>query len=131
MGEAMVVNYTGPEEGFTRIVEYKHTPNQPPAAYTCPNTVVWKEYSSAEGEPYYPVPNPANGDLYKKYQDLAAKEPDVAFVGRLASYKYFNMDQAILNALEMYDNLVEKGTLAPKRGPQDFGPGDGEAVSFK
>ena len=49
----------------------------------------------------------------------------MAFVGRLASYKYFNMDQAILNALEMYDNLKETGKLAPKRRPEDFGPGDG------
>ena len=49
----------------------------------------------------------------------------VAFVGRLASYKYFNMDQAILNALEIYDNLKETGKLAPKRRPEDFGPGDG------
>jgi len=49
----------------------------------------------------------------------------VAFVGRLASYKYFNMDQAILNALEMFDNLKENGKLEPKRAPADFGPGDG------
>lgn len=46
-------------------------------------------------------------------------------VGRLASYKYFNMDQAILNALEMFDNLRETGKLEPKRRPEDFGPGDG------
>ena len=56
---------------------------------------------------------------------LFDKEEGVAFVGRLASYKYFNMDQAILNALEMFDNLKETGKLAPKRSPADFGPGDG------
>ena len=71
------------------------------------------------------MPNPANTALYNKYKELADKEPGVAFVGRLASYKYFNMDQAILNALEMYDNLKETGKLAPKRSPADFGPGDG------
>ena len=49
----------------------------------------------------------------------------MCFVGRLASYKYFNMDQAILNALEMFDNLKEHGKLEPKRRPEDFGPGDG------
>jgi len=51
--------------------------------------------------------------------------PHVCFVGRLASYKYFNMDQAILNALEIYDNYKEAGKFAPKPRPEDFGPGDG------
>ena len=49
----------------------------------------------------------------------------MAFVGRLASYKYFNMDQAILNALEIYDNMKDTGKLQPKRKPEDFGEGDG------
>ena len=49
----------------------------------------------------------------------------MCFVGRLASYKYFNMDQAILNALEIFENLRDAGRLAPKRRPEDFGPGDG------
>ena len=49
----------------------------------------------------------------------------MCFVGRLASYKYFNMDQAILNALEIYDNYKEQGKFAPKRRPEEFGPGDG------
>ena len=56
---------------------------------------------------------------------MAKAEKGVKFVGRLASYKYFNMDQAILNALEMFDNLKEHGKLEPKRRPEDFGPGDG------
>merc|ERR1711892_205455 len=75
-------------------------------------------YSSAEGDPYYPVPNPANHALYEQYRELAEKEEGVCFVGRLASYKYFNMDQAILNALEIYDNMKETGKLAPKRRPR-------------
>ena len=79
----------------------------------------------AAGDPYYPVPNPGNNQLYEKYKKLADKEQGVCFVGRLASYKYFNMDQAILNALEIYDNMKETGKLAPKRRPEDFGPGDG------
>jgi len=63
-------------------------------------------------------------ELYEKYRALAAVEPGVAFVGRLASYKYFNMDQAILNALEMFDNLKETGKLEPKRGTAEM-VGDG------
>jgi UDP-galactopyranose mutase len=125
--EAMVVNYPSPDVKFTRIVEYKHVPNQPTAVKEgkVKGTLIAKEYSSADGEPYYPVPNPKNRELYEKYAEMAAKEKGVAFVGRLASYKYFNMDQAILNALEMFDNLKETGKLDPKRAPHEFGPGDG------
>merc|ERR1719399_94950 len=92
---AFVVNHPSSDVPFTRIVEYK------------------------------PVPNPENRALYERYRALAEKESDVCFVGRLASYKYFNMDQAILNALEMFDSLKESGKLQPKRRPEDFGPGDG------
>jgi UDP-galactopyranose mutase len=113
--EAMVVNYPSSDVPFTRIVEYKHTPNQPAGRHEAPGTLIVREYSSATGEPYYPVPNPQNRVLYEKYAKMAAEEPGVAFVGRLASYKYFNMDEAILNALEMFDNLVETGKLEPKR----------------
>ena len=60
------------------------------------------------------MPNPANRELYERYRALAEAEEGVCFVGRLASYKYFNMDQAILNALEMFDGLKESGKLAPK-----------------
>ena len=125
--EAMVVNYPSADVPFTRIVEYKHVVNQPQAVKDgkVKGTLLARETSSAVGDPYYPVPNPKNNELYNKYKDLADKEEGVAFVGRLASYKYFNMDQAILNALEMFDNLKETGKLAPKRSPADFGPGDG------
>jgi UDP-galactopyranose mutase len=125
--EAMVVNYPSSQVPFTRIVEYKHVPNQTEAVKRgeVKGTLIAKETSSSEGEPYYPVPNPENTALYEKYRALAEKEKDVCFVGRLASYKYFNMDQAILNALEIYDNLKETGKLAPKRKPEEFGPGDG------
>merc|ERR1719440_1999404 len=125
--EAMVVNYPSPDVNFTRSVEYKHVPNQTEAVKSgsVAGTIIAREYSSAEGEPYYPVPNPDNTALYEKYRALAEQEPNVCFVGRLASYKYFNMDQAILNALEIYDNMKENGRLQPKRRPEDFGPGDG------
>merc|ERR1719399_1811523 len=125
--EAMVVNYPSPDVNFTRIVEYKHVPNQPEAVKRgeVKGSLIAREVSSAVGDPYYPVPNPKNNELYERYRALAEAESGVVFVGRLASYKYFNMDQAILNALEMFDNLKETGKLAPKRKPEEFGPGDG------
>lgn len=125
--EAMVVNYPAAEVPFTRIVEYKHMANQTEAAKRgeVRGTLIAKETSSDVGEPYYPVPNAQNQALYERYRLLAEKESEVCFVGRLASYKYFNMDQAILNALEIYDSLKETGRLQPKRRPEDFGPGDG------
>eukprot|EP01060_Flectonema_neradi_P029673 TRINITY_DN4148_c3_g1_i1.p1 TRINITY_DN4148_c3_g1~~TRINITY_DN4148_c3_g1_i1.p1 ORF type:complete len:458 (+),score=82.75 TRINITY_DN4148_c3_g1_i1:102-1475(+) len=120
--EPLACNYPGPSPAWTRIVEYKHTPNQPEEVLngSVKGSIIYKEFSSATGDPYYPVPNPANRELYEKYRALAEKEPGVAFVGRLASYKYFNMDQAILNALEMYDNLKEEGKLTPKRSPAEM-----------
>eukprot|EP00405_Crypthecodinium_cohnii_P020647 CAMPEP_0206473668 /NCGR_PEP_ID=MMETSP0324_2-20121206/33020_1 /ASSEMBLY_ACC=CAM_ASM_000836 /TAXON_ID=2866 /ORGANISM="Crypthecodinium cohnii, Strain Seligo" /LENGTH=462 /DNA_ID=CAMNT_0053948677 /DNA_START=142 /DNA_END=1530 /DNA_ORIENTATION=- len=125
--EAMVVNYPAANVPFTRIVEYKHMGNQTDAVKNgaVKGSLIAKETSSDVGEPYYPVPNKKNQDLYEKYRELAEKESEVCFVGRLASYKYFNMDQAILNALEIYDSLKETGKLQPKRRPEDFGPGDG------
>ena len=125
--EAMVVNYPSADVPFTRIVEYKHVPNQSQAVLKgeVKGSLIAREYSSAVGDPYYPVPNPENRALYERYRELAEKEEGVCFVGRLASYKYFNMDQAILNALEIYDNMKDTGKLQPKRKPEDFGEGDG------
>jgi len=127
--EAMVINYPSPDEAFTRIVEYKHVPNQTRAVREgkVPGTVIAREYSTADGDPYYPVPNKENQTLYERYRALAADEDSssVCFVGRLASYKYFNMDQAILNALETFDSLKESGKLCPKRRPEDFVNGHG------
>lgn len=110
-----VVNHPGSHVAFTRISEYKHSPNQPEGAHDLPGTVIYKEFSTDNGEPYYPVPNPRNRELYAKYQRLSAEEPGVTFVGRLASYKYFNMDQAILNALELFDKLVDEGKIEKKK----------------
>lgn len=102
--EAFVVNHPqaqdmeGNDVDYTRIVEYKHIFNQ-----KSDKTVYFIERSKDGGEPYYPVPNQVNKDLYKRYQEMAEKEEGVTFVGRLANYKYFNMDDAILNALELFD----------------------------
>lgn len=94
-----VVNYPN-EELFTRIVEYKHITLQKHR-----KTTIVKEYSSAEGEPYYPVPNPDNQIIYNLYKSEAEKLSDIYFVGRLANYKYFNMDQAFKNALDLFIQL--------------------------
>eukprot|EP00754_Rhynchopus_humris_P028878 Rhum_TRINITY_DN15182_c0_g1::Rhum_TRINITY_DN15182_c0_g1_i3::g.142031::m.142031/K01854/glf; UDP-galactopyranose mutase len=120
--EPLACNYPGPDVPWTRIVEYKHTPNQPEPVKNgeVKGSIIYKEFSSAEGDPYYPVPNPANRELYEKYQALAEKEEGVAFVGRLASYKYFNMDQAILNAMDIYENMKENGKFEPVRSPKDM-----------
>lgn len=99
-----VVNYPQMDVSFTRIVEYKHFLNQ-----NSPHTTIVREYSTDEGEPYYPVMNQRNIELYKKYQELADKEMqkrDIHFIGRLANYKYFNMDEAILNALEYFEQKL-------------------------
>lgn len=95
-----VVNYPGMEVPFTRIVEHKKLYGQ-----KHPKTLVTKEYSQDEGEPYYPFPNEENRKLYEKYQKEAQSRTDVIFVGRLANYKYFNMDQAIKNALDLFHEL--------------------------
>jgi UDP-galactopyranose mutase len=94
-----VVNYPGTDVEFTRIVEYKHFLNQ-----KSPHTTIVKEYSTDEGEPYYPVLNAKNLAIYEKYKKLAEGEKNVHFIGRLANYKYFNMDQAIKNALDYFNN---------------------------
>ena len=98
-----VVNYPGMEVGFTRIVEYKHFGNQ-----KSEKTTIFKEYTTDDGEPYYPVPNQRNRDIYQKYKEEAERLKDIYFVGRLANYKYFNMDQAFKNALDLFASLEGK-----------------------
>ena len=109
-----MVNYPGEDVAYTRIAEYKHWPIQDDIEFVkqSPWTHIVKEYSTDYGDPYYPVPSPRNRNLYKRYQQLADKEENVIFVGRLASYKYFNMDEAILNALTLYEELEHKGTFS-------------------
>lgn len=101
--ENSVVNYPGTEVDFTRIVEYKHFGHQ-----QSEKTTIVTEYTVDDGEPYYPVPNTRNQEIYDQYKQEADKLTDVYFVGRLANYKYFNMDQAFKNAMELFYTL-EKG----------------------
>ena len=100
-----VVNYPSIDIPYTRIVEYKHFLNQ-----KSNDTVIVSEKTSDIGEPYYPVPTKKNLDLYEKYKVLSQKEEEknVFFVGRLANYKYFNMDEAILNSIKIFNDILIK-----------------------
>jgi UDP-galactopyranose mutase len=95
-----VVNYPSPEVPYTRITEYKYLTGQ-----QHPRTSITYEYPSAEGDPYYPVPRPENAALYTRYQAMADAQRDVTFVGRLATYRYYNMDQVVAQALTVHDRL--------------------------
>jgi len=94
------VNYPN-EYAFTRITEFKHLTGQ-----EHPRTTIVYEYPRADGDPYYPVPRPENQARYKQYQALAADLGGVHFVGRLATYRYYNMDQVIAQALTLFKRLV-------------------------
>ena len=94
------VNYPMTED-FTRITEFKHLTGQRAAG-----TSIVREYPRAEGDPYYPVPRPENEALFKRYRELADAETDVTFVGRLAQYRYYNMDQVVAAALAAADGLL-------------------------
>ena len=88
------VNYPNDHE-YTRVTEFKHLTGQ-----QCAGTSIVREYPKASGEPYYPIPRPENEALYKRYQALANGETHVTFVGRLAQYRYYNMDQVVGAALK-------------------------------
>lgn len=93
------VNYPN-DYGYTRISEFKHITGQ-----ECATTSVVYEYPCAEGDPYYPVPQPQNAELYRKYEAEADATPNVTFVGRLATYRYYNMDQVVGQALTAFKRL--------------------------
>lgn len=103
-----VVNYTEREVPYTRIIEHKHFEMFGQEVYDCPKTVISKEYSTEwhDGlEPYYPVNDKANSELYAKYKDLAEKEERVIFGGRLAEYKYYDMAPIIEKVLKFNRNI--------------------------
>ena len=86
---------------FTRITEYKHLTGQ-----KHPWTTIAREYPKAEGEPYYPVPSEANQKLYQKYQSEAIKLKNVFFIGRLAEYRYYSMDQVVSQAFACLSKIL-------------------------
>jgi UDP-galactopyranose mutase len=95
-----VINYPN-ENLYTRVTEMKHLTGQ-----EHPKTTLIYEYPQAHGDPYYPVQRPENAELYRKYQMLAASTPRVHFVGRLGTYRYYNMDQVTAQALTLYAKLT-------------------------
>ena len=100
-----VVNYTEREIPYTRVIEHKHFEMFGAEVYNCPKTVISKEYSTewkVGMEPYYPVNDNENSELYAQYKNLADQEKDVIFGGRLAEYKYYDMAPIIEKALAMF-----------------------------
>ena len=93
------VNYPQTED-YTRITEYKHLTGQ-----VCDNTSLTYEYPSSEGDPYYPILRPESEQIYKRYEALADAEPDTWFAGRLATYRYLNMDQVVGQALATFRRI--------------------------
>jgi UDP-galactopyranose mutase len=88
---------------YTRTTEFKHLTGQQHSG-----TSLVREFPQAEGDPYYPVPRPENEALFKKYERLAEQEAGVTFVGRLAQYRYYNMDQCVGAALKSVEYILEK-----------------------
>ena len=112
-----VVNYPN-EHLYTRVTEFKYLTGQ---SHT--KTSIVYEYPRAEGDPYYPVPRPENAELYKKYKALADATKGVHFVGRLATYKYYNMDQVVAQALTIYNQLQARANSeTPENADQKLLP---------
>jgi UDP-galactopyranose mutase len=107
---APVVNYPN-EQLYTRITEFKYLTGQEHV-----KTSIVYEFPRAEGDPYYPVPRPENAEIYKKYKALADATSGVYFVGRLATYKYYNMDQCVAQALTVYNQISAKQRVATVGG---------------
>jgi UDP-galactopyranose mutase len=110
-----VINHPN-EHPYTRVTEFKHLTGQ-----DHPRTTLVYEYPQAEGDPYYPVPRPENAALYRQYKELADSTPGVHFVGRLATYKYYNMDQVVAQALTLFDRLVGPQPT-PREAPREPEP---------
>jgi UDP-galactopyranose mutase len=93
------VNYPN-DYAYTRVTEFKYLTGQ-----KHDRTTIVYEYPRAEGEPYYPVPRAENAELYRRYKVLADGTPGVHFAGRLATYKYYNMDQVVAQALALFGRI--------------------------
>lgn len=105
-----VVNYPEPGFAYTRVTEYKHLTGQ-----AGPQTSITYEFPSETGDPYYPIPRPENAALYARYRDRADATPNVSFIGRLGTYRYYNMDQVVGQALALYAKLAagNQASVAP------------------
>ncbi len=100
--EVAVVNYPN-DYDFTRITEFKHMTLQ-----KHPKTTIFREYPESEGEPFYPMPMDEALYIYNKYQEEVRKLKSVYFIGRLAEYKYYNMDQVVKRALEVFKEIARE-----------------------
>jgi UDP-galactopyranose mutase len=103
------VNYPMSHD-YTRISEYKHMTGQ-----KGPRTSITYEFPTDQGDPYYPIPRPENHDLYKRYDALAKREDGTWFVGRLANYQYYNMDQVVGQALATFRQIMFSVPLTGNR----------------
>jgi len=112
-----VINYPN-DHDYTRVTEFKYLTGQQHS-----KTSIVYEYPMATGDPYYPIPRPENAALYKKYEALAASTQGVHFVGRLATYKYYNMDQVVAQALTLCGKLAgaSRAELLRQSGGQSAG----------
>ena len=107
-----VVNYPSEQVPYTRITEYKHLTGQ-----VSKKTSITYELPRAEGDPYYPIPRPENYALYKKYEELALRDGGVTFIGRLGTYRYYNMDQVVGQSLATYRRMVAPASNASRDRP--------------
>ena len=130
--QAPVVNYPQ-NQAYTRITEFKYLTGQKHN-----KTGIVYEFPRAEGDPYYPIPRPENAELYAKYKALADARQDVHFVGRLATYKYYNMDQIVAQALTVYGKIVgvkrkEAAIIKPPVAPVVYvnGSGNGNGNTYR
>ena len=103
--ETGTVNFPN-DHAFTRVTEFKYLTGQ-----ECDGTSIVREYPSAEGDPFYPIPRPENEAIYQRYVSLANEINGVTFVGRLAQYRYYNMDQVVGAALTAVRSLKEETAL--------------------
>lgn len=110
-----VVNYPDQSVPYTRITEYKQLTGQ-----KHPLTSISYEFPCAEGDPYYPIPRPENAELYKRYSALADETEGVTFLGRLGTYKYYNMDQVVGQALALYQRIEKESNVAPSHVVESF-----------
>ena len=101
------VNFPDETVPYTRITEFKHLTGQ-----DAPRSTIVREYPTSDGDPYYPIPRPENAALYERYRALAEATSDLTFVGRLATYKYYNMDQVVAQALVTFRKIAERTSVA-------------------